>query len=454
MRPLSAFSLFLLSILISHSSFSIAEGLAGSKEIQFLINAYPNTNFKRAAVDYIKIIAPELYNSGVGQDNRGLQKLVVDKFNESESFQNDSISFYQDVAKYWAERIKEPSETLDEENHYACRDDGQGTPPFAISYQCEKDRARILLTEAAGTNMNKDYEPGWLWKLALKNANGDPNRAMDIIGLCGHDNRFQGAKAFINKETGQKTFLNCPDGSSPFFVPQALHKEADISNNLKKKIQELQNPYGNSKIPAKYYHIMGEAFVSCQLIQKGHSAEDVIEVAKLAARVYRSIYLWQKISPYMEIKNALALPINISGIDDIKKFIEKKMLTCNPEQPPNVINKKPCDTLKWQFGERFSNASALEKKQIVTEIINLIDATTLYQTWYIPFTDIRLFGPDDIANSKNSWYSQLIQPDGWSNERYERAKYILATWDIDFKWTVAQHEAGAKFAASVCKRIN
>lgn len=431
----------------------MAEGLAGAKEIQFLIDAYPNTSFKRAVVDYTKIIAPELYTSGVGQDNRGLQKLVVSKFNENEAFQNDAVSFYQDVAKYWAERLKGPSETLNEDNSYACRDDGQGIPPFAISYQCEKDKPRIQLTEAAGTGINKNYEIGWVWDLALKNANGNPNRAMDLIGLCGHDNRFQGAKSFINKETGQKTYLNCPEGSSPFFVPQALGKDADISGDLKNKIQQIQNPKGTSNIPAKYYHTMGEAFVSCQLIQKGHKPEDVIEVAKLAARVYRSIYLCQKTAPYLDIKNALALPMDISDINGIEKFIEKKMTTCKPEEPPG-IGKKPCDILKWHFGESFSKASALEKRQIVTEIMSLVDASTLYQTWYIPCTDIRLLGPGDIANSKNLWSSKLIQPDGWSDERYERAKYILATWDIDFKWTVAQHEAGAKFAARVCKKIN
>jgi hypothetical protein len=55
-------------------------------------------------------------------------------------------------------------------------------------------------------------------------------------------------------------------------------------------------------------------------------------------------------------------------------------------------------------------------------------------------------------NPQDSFFGRVAKPGGWSEETYNRASKKLATWDVDFKWTIAQHEAGAKFAAQTCKK--
>jgi hypothetical protein len=91
-----------------------------------------------------------------------------------------------------------------------------------------------------------------------------------------------------------------------------------------------------------------------------------------------------------------------------------------------------------------------------------VDAAQLYKRWYIgggsifgkdiPCTDIRLGGPSDLLADNRGFMSFDSPPDGWSPERYAAAKKKLATWDVDFEWTVAQHEVGARFAGENCKR--
>ena len=44
------------------------------------------------------------------------------------------------------------------------------------------------------------------------------------------------------------------------------------------------------------------------------------------------------------------------------------------------------------------------------------------------------------------------KPEGWSEKRFTAAKDRMQTFFVDWEWTEAEHEAGAKFAATVCKR--
>jgi len=68
----------------------------------------------------------------------------------------------------------------------------------------------------------------------------------------------------------------------------------------------------------------------------------------------------------------------------------------------------------------------------------------------LPCTDIRLMGPRDLMEPEKGVLSTIFRPKGWAKERYEAATKELATWDVDFEWTVAQHAAGTKFGANAC----
>jgi hypothetical protein len=101
------------------------------------------------------------------------------------------------------------------------------------------------------------------------------------------------------------------------------------------------------------------------------------------------------------------------------------------------------------------------KKKIATAWASK-DAALLYDKWYfgggsilgkqIPCTDIKgLRGPTDLMNPTQSFMGRMSKPSGWSDERYKAATQKLATWDMDFEWTIAQHEAGSRAGANMCK---
>lgn len=101
-------------------------------------------------------------------------------------------------------------------------------------------------------------------------------------------------------------------------------------------------------------------------------------------------------------------------------------------------------------------------KRKIAYLLTRVDAARLYNSWYlgggkvlgqqVPCTDVRLGGPSDLLNASQSSFSWFHRPSGWSKDRYDAAARHLATWDVDFEWTIAQHEAGAKFAAKNCKK--
>ena len=107
----------------------------------------------------------------------------------------------------------------------------------------------------------------------------------------------------------------------------------------------------------------------------------------------------------------------------------------------------------------------IAKKKIANRMVRL-DAAHLYNSWYlggksilgikVPCTDIRLGGPKNLLDANrnlfDSWRERPIDAIEWSKERYDAAAKYLTVWDVDFEWTIAQHEVGAKFAAEHCKK--
>ena len=80
------------------------------------------------------------------------------------------------------------------DQHYA--DLAKNDPVFGqqlYNFYSEINRVKIVaavrtnINNVAGDKQNLNAKPGWLWEVALKNAAGNPNRAMQLIGACGHD---------------------------------------------------------------------------------------------------------------------------------------------------------------------------------------------------------------------------------------------------------------------------
>lgn len=441
-------TIILASLVLSLVGIPIdaSETSALGSKIKWLMYLYPNTDFKRTAQEYIKIIAPDTYELSVGQGNTGLQKLVTQKFEDNEIFRQMAISFYRDVAQYWGIRLRGPADDLPFDYPNKCRDDGQGEGPFLISYQCEKNLPRTLLNETTEAGPNSSFKNGWLWDLAMRHSKGNPNIAVDLIGLCGHDNRFQGSKKYIDPTTKETKYLNCPPGGSPFYLPGSLPK-ADISDILKARIHRIQNPDGSKKIPAKYYHVLGEAFVSCQLVAKGHEAKNIVAAAKFAAHAYRGLNLCETTRQFYGLNEILRFWTWEAhlGRKSLEEFVEEKVDSCLTDHPISECREinPHIDHSTW------SSSSKNERHSFLRNLIGRADASELYSKWFLPCSGIQFRGQRNLYESGNSVFK--FRPMGWTQSRYELAIYILSTWKIDLEWTVSQHEVGARFATEFCQ---
>lgn len=206
-----------------------------------------------------------------------------------------------------------------------------------------------------GNLMDLGKKPGWLWDKAMKFAQGDSLLAIQLIGICGHDDTMQlpdnskmASRYVSNQWQNQinqkvnspelkykmhqlaqnllftktkypnlgndvlmtalkdrydfKNGIPCPDPGSAFYFPKTLSQDADISEELKSKIIRLQSPtMGAKAIKSKSYHILGAALTTCQLVQRGVPDFIAIKMIKGAVNAYRSGRLCQILknsSPY------------------------------------------------------------------------------------------------------------------------------------------------------------
>jgi hypothetical protein len=327
---------------------------SASKAFTNIIDVLPASDLKNGLKKYAEIVGLDAYPSDakVGKSNQGMvsffRKLYSDPKNSC--VRDAANSFYDDVATYLKNKMPQTSDC-----HNSYRGEVGPLTSEAPDYGCSDNRAQILDTAAKGAF--KKIEPGWLWKLALKHAKGDQNSAMLLVGICGHDDAFQGGYsvqangpaeiekinqnkvrvqqgiaaqeleikkmkdnpqdstsyhdelnrnsenlAWLKEMSAQisaaKTYerkMSCPPAESAFFAPQSLGAPVDIPEDLKKQLHVEFTEDGATKTPSKYYHVYGAAFMACQLVQEGVSPLLASEIQQQASRVYRGIRMCQAV---------------------------------------------------------------------------------------------------------------------------------------------------------------
>lgn len=413
---------------------------------------YVPGNASQALETYLEVTRPDKYNSdgSVGGGNKGI------------------ISYFKDV-------YSSPTPAAKCLNLKA-----------QLFYKFIDNRDRLRASPNSGPLQGRpslqtrveqsELEPGWVWKKAMQLTNNDPNEAMMIIGLCGHDDtggREQGInrqnidheeKSRLNKKFGKSILWEnneiskfvCPDQNSLFYFPGSLNKKADISENLKKKIASVQAPNkGASVIPAKYYHVYGGAFMACKMIQDG--------VSKSAAKDYPqkfvSVYRRARMCSEAQIMKKRADLVN-------SKFqIALQEAAMNEKNQMNVVSYleslDPADCLGLFSGERRSIAANIcgrirDDKKYAEKFIDRSFAGKMYfEQQNCPssqsgqLTDaMRAFsaGPQNAFDFNNEFNCSNIP-----SSTCESSKKVLDTWRVDFEWTMEQQNAGARFAAENCK---
>ncbi|WP_277578766.1 hypothetical protein [Bdellovibrio svalbardensis] len=509
-------------------------GEAAKKFLSYL----PNGETRKGLEEYVSIIGAEKFkgDGSLVMANTGMAAYFTEKFTDPKNscVRDAARSFYEDVAEQL--KSKTPQQPGCINTGDGVFTEGKGSV-YSNTSACPS-AGRANLHSVAGQGPYKNLQPGWLWQLALKHSKGDPNSAMFLIGMCGHDDTSQGTYAYedsspqgldelrqqclfnknikskldseikdlaknydINQEKiyslsaqsnkytmeikaleNQKSvqrLMDCPSESSGFYAPQSLGTTADIPAGIKQEVQKIQGDIGGAQnIPAKYYHVYGSAFMACQLIQHGMSLKKTELVQKQAARLYRGIRMCSSTQDFSsEIKTFEAEMAPLSKkykmTDPVKlalavaKQIRTGKIKCDGEggfekAPPEcgyISNYSIPAYLLTSTEFEISDESIAKK--VANRFANA-DAAALYKKWYfgggtvagnkLPCSDIRVWGPSDLLEPTKSFFGKLSKPEGWSNERFKKASQKLATWDVDFKWTIAQHEAGAQFAGQTCKK--
>lgn len=489
--------------------------------IKRIVGLIPDKDIQNGIKAYIEIVNPSAYSGdSVGGQNAGVSGYFTKNFTQNSCFQKSSIAFYGDVAAYLSKK-NQCSEKEKESLVFFLK--SKVNPVFG----CSK-RASVLDVTSPG-------ETGWLYNLAMKHAGQNPEAAMALIGLCGHDDINQGtfgyldsseaAKAQIQEQIRsmkeqkskidvelKKAFssfdkdhqqvydmsrkagklaenislmgetkslpktMDCPPQTSGFYTPQSLAPAADISSDLKSEIVRIQgaNLSDKTQIPAKHYHVYGSAFLGCKMAMQGMKPEHAVFVQKEAARFYRGLRMCES----AEIQMGTVSPITLESVKliipnvDVKGDVPTQIMKIFDSVGTKKIDCFNLGTLKMerddsklrayhnscmlleQFGIRLLTAE--ERKEAVFKVekgIERNDAANLYKKWYASVgkvcSDIRYGGPLDIAKP-DSFLSKFAKPNDWSQERYSAALKRLQTWELDFKWTLAQHEAGSSFGAKKC----
>lgn len=122
--------------------------------------------------DYEEVLGTSQYQSAdVGANNAGIRVFLRRAKKQDPELVTDAIRFYGEIS------------AADKQRELFLKDSKDAPPPLD---------SRASLADVPGDSRSPHLHPGWVWDLAMKHARGDANRAVRLIGLCGHDDVAQG----------------------------------------------------------------------------------------------------------------------------------------------------------------------------------------------------------------------------------------------------------------------
>ena len=271
-------------------------------------------------------------------------------------------------------------------------------------------------------------KPGWLWEKALHFAQGDKLLAMQLIGVCGHDDASQLDGDFrlasaekmrgyklkysdeelnqkinelwktyssenkkITEEMGGSTVLlqhlkktvdfqngvSCPSATSAMYYPQALGEKYDLSNALKTRITSVQAPVkGKESLPAKAYHIMGAAYSSCFLVRRNVPDFVSKKIVTGAINAYRSARVCANFANFDPRADNKSVDVILKDIESVKNNFELclvksagKSTIAGEEKAYSYWMPQTGKTPNYCYAGFFLNPSLILDKDVTDEII-------------------------------------------------------------------------------------
>lgn len=514
--------------------------------IKKILKYIPDSSLKNGLKKYLEIINAKNYKTDddVGASNAGISAYNQNTLDSNPCFAKLVEAFYTDI--FERESLKK--------NYFA------SVPTREELY------GRPSLSTEAGKGKNRDLKPGWLFEKALEYSGGDPNLALNLIAVCGHDDNGQGILSYKlevqskstpskkdllsvldhqievnryylesqdtnyklykkNPEEYKKTFpyvsadfspypkdynysealepprkhlqdlikfrqkisdgaikpnlnkfrqrtIRCPDQNSSFFLSKSLGNNIDLSEKDKNRIAAIQAPnMGRSVLPSKNYHIMGSAFMACQLISTGISPQMAVIIQKIAGWAYRTVRINAVLKKDLADLEKLEEKYN-EYLKEFKKENTTKIKTSRGRR--STLTSAPMSMEEWVLAKKNKGNIERELKfimdyPILTEDASLKDLITKLKAARefskmtlggnflgkeVPFTNISLnFINDPVTkhikgiNRKNN-RRQTQRETSSDNAAREKA----LTYLIDWSWTTKQHEIGATFASQKCKK--
>jgi hypothetical protein len=357
------------------------------------------------------------------------------------------------------------------------------------------------MTDKAGEGRYQNVKPGWIWQRALEATKGNPNAAMELIGMCMHDDLASSpTRAIDGKEKAEyftkkiaetnkliaddrskmirletqnaewelldssikasekelqdlmenmnrpgkvnQVLFICPDGNSAVYAPQSLDSNLDLPPGLKKAIIAIQRPGGDtSSLPAKTYHFAGAAYLGCQLAQCGVGPDEAGEIAKTLANFYRGARL---------------CAVTKKSFDEIKKLQDDVGLSANSPDFQSKAADKVAEAIMKDRSNLFLDMKAFNnsenaddedrrkfadlKKKLVDKEFEEMDASALYNKWY-------LGGPNSLIPCTGYRISGPVNLSDVNPQTGEKTPADLGT-RCGFGWSATRCEKARKRLAT------
>ncbi len=461
------------------------------------IEAY-NEKFK-AINEYLKIVKPSSFIPNSGQSKEklyGLSKYFDDVLENSPSLKTLTINFYEDVFY----------QTTDIDD---IRCDLQNTCP-SINLMPNPN-----FTDKLGENELHELKAGWVWQLAMKHSKNNPNLAMFLIGILGHDP--EKSMWLVHPNSGISFGLLT---TTSFFHTESLGPNITISEKLKSEIIHYNSyllPYylkEQSKtslnidnkntianianmahlMNTKYYHVYTSAFLACAL--KEFKIEDsfIINFQKRVSRTYRTSIACENKYNLLSFLNTLTNIINSyhrniksntpsfsfqrlnleyktkSYFENLPQYLLELHNKCIDQSSANNEQSELCDKYleifdsNFNFYLNFSGKITLEEsKEAVSYIAEKYYTKQFFELFYICNHDIKYL---DIPFEYTNVLGTMKEFEEYTNEQLTRIlkqvinvpdNYLtnvinnIRLFSIDIMWTESQHEVGAHFAINNCQ---
>lgn len=299
------------------------------------------------------------------------------------------------------------------------------------------------------TENNKGLKSGWLWDLALKYADNNANLAMTLIGLCGHDNMHQ-----FPSDPSQ-TRVECGSSMSNMFVQGSLGAETILPEATKRRVIAVQAPNsGGRKLPSKYFHTMGAAYLSCSLIRAGFPGFFVRRLQVAAARTYRFSRLCGTIKNYEFLLPAREMSFE-SFSQRLNQYREDPTVCEFSHDEEGSSNVTPaCDfllRLERQIGDASSSGPTAQRA--FERLRARLDAAAIFKQQVLngrPCGGMQY--TERINRRLNHFQARGDCGSELSQKRCELARKTIKTWLVDMEWSQVQHRQGADFASQHCQR--